>query len=43
MTEWKITAYFYVEAENESAAWSSANLMLMENSQITEIKEFKND
>jgi hypothetical protein len=38
MTNWKVTSYYYLEAESEAEAWSMATLELPNNSQITTLE-----
>ena len=38
MTNWKVTSYYYLEAESEGEAWSMASLELPGNSQITKLE-----
>jgi hypothetical protein len=38
MTNWKVTSYYYLEAESEGEAWTMASLELPDNSQITTLE-----
>ena len=38
MTNWKVSSYYYLEAESEGEAWSMASLELPDNSQITTLE-----
>jgi hypothetical protein len=42
MSNWKITSFYYLEAESEAEAWSLATLELPSDSQITKIKREQN-
>lgn len=43
MPEWKVTAFFYVEAGSEGEAWSKATLDLPQDSQITKLEREENE
>ena len=43
MSSWKVTSFYYLEAESEAEAWSLATLELPNDSQITKIKREQNN